>query len=180
MDISGQTLSEWEVVLLIDSREQNNATVQARLMASNVQCQLDTLSVGDFLWVARPKSNPNPTPAPRPPAEDFFAPRVKKSKTEAEDAAAAKAWKVGQGAVVLDCIVERKSYPDLGSSLMDQRYQQQKKRLKQTGIRVCLYIVEGPAVLPPQQTTMKIASLKTAMIDTHVRYSPATYYVLIK
>ena len=84
---------------------------------------------------------------------------------------------LGQGAIVLDCVVERKTYPDLCCSIMvttnsecffknnnicsiyknifvcmyvcmqDQRYQQQKKRLKLSGLRSCMYIVEGPAIL---------------------------------
>eukprot|EP01036_Dinobryon_divergens_P026834 gene26834-35526_t len=88
VDISGINREDWEVVLLVDSREQMHTSIQTKLMASNVLCELDTLAVS-------------------------------------------------QGAIVLDCVVERKSYPDLCCSIMDQRYQQQKKRLKLSGLRSC-------------------------------------------
>ena len=44
---------DWEVVLYVDKRERSNALIQASMVAQRIPCELHTLAVGDFLWVAR-------------------------------------------------------------------------------------------------------------------------------
>ena len=44
---------------------------------------------------------------------------------------------------LLDCIVERKLQSDLLSSLGDGRYQEQKSRLRMTGLETVIYLVES-------------------------------------
>lgn len=49
--------------------------------------------------------------------------------------------------LVLDYVVERKRLDDLSSSIMDGRFEQQKQRLKNTGIRRPVYLIEECASL---------------------------------
>lgn len=101
------------------------------------------LSLGDYLWVARPPNEP-PCPA----------------------GSAAAAAQQGQW-LVLDCIAERKTYSDLLSSIGDKRYIEQKMRLIDCGLPTCFYIVEAGATSSHQQnfapTTMSSAIVSTAI-----------------
>ncbi|XP_050193387.1 crossover junction endonuclease MUS81, partial [Myiozetetes cayanensis] len=46
--------------------------------------------------------------------------------------------------LLLDVVVERKSAADLGSSLRDGRYREQKFRLRRSGLRCPIYLLEDP------------------------------------
>ncbi|KAL5222926.1 hypothetical protein ABZP36_027639 [Zizania latifolia] len=64
---------------------------------------------------------------------------------------------------VLDFIVERKNVADLCSSITDNRYRDQKLRLKKCGIRKMIYLVEGdPNPLDASE------SIKTACFTTEI------------
>lgn len=45
--------------------------------------------------------------------------------------------------IVLDAVVERKKMHDLGSSIRDERYREQRVRLRRTGMSRVVYLVEG-------------------------------------
>lgn len=50
---------------------------------------------------------------------------------------------------VLDYLLERKGVDDLASSIKDGRYGKQKAKMRSTGLRHLLYVLEGePATLP--------------------------------
>ncbi|PKA66988.1 Crossover junction endonuclease MUS81 [Apostasia shenzhenica] len=64
---------------------------------------------------------------------------------------------------VLDFIVERKEIDDLGSSILDNRYRDQKLRLQRCGLRKVIYLVEGdPNALEAAE------SIKTACFTTEI------------
>ena len=67
--------------------------------------------------------------------------------------------------IVLNCLVERKKIPDLASSIVDQRYNDQKMRLKETGFSRIVYLVEGDF---KTQDTLPPEALHTAMSKTEV------------
>ncbi len=134
---------EYEVVLLVDGREQysrsgtanRNDALQihlSRMRGAGLAVEHRTLPIGDALWVARSRRNPT---------------------TE----------------YVLDYILERKSLTDLLSSIKDSnRYTSQKYFLNRSGIKNLYYLVEGdPEVLPnPRDVkTVKSAAGSTEIID---------------
>lgn len=45
--------TDWEVVLLIDIRENENIHIQNRLLEDGLSCDTCSLALGDFLWTAR-------------------------------------------------------------------------------------------------------------------------------
>ncbi|KAG2603282.1 crossover junction endonuclease MUS81-like isoform X1 [Panicum virgatum] len=65
---------------------------------------------------------------------------------------------------VLDFIVERKNVADLGSSIRDNRYKDQKSRLQNCGLRKLIYLVEGD----PNTANGSVASIKTACFTTEL------------
>jgi ERCC4-type nuclease len=52
---------DYEVVLVIDSRERSSSLILGSLIAAGIRCELSTLAVGDFLWVARPRNYSPPS-----------------------------------------------------------------------------------------------------------------------
>lgn len=134
---------EYEVVLLVDGREQysrsgtanRNEALQvhlSRMRGAGLAVEHRTLPIGDALWVARSRRNPS---------------------TE----------------YVLDYILERKSLTDLLSSIKDSnRYTSQKYFLNRCGLRNRYYLIEGdPEMLPnPRDVkTIKTAAGSTEVID---------------
>lgn len=80
-----------------------------------VECMLDTLNLGDFVWVAREKTQ-----------KDFRHLEQRRGLM-----------------LVLDHVLERKRMDDLASSIMDGRYVDQKYRFKKASfIRNPIYLVE--------------------------------------
>ncbi|EFH44959.1 hypothetical protein ARALYDRAFT_916322 [Arabidopsis lyrata subsp. lyrata] len=71
--------------------------------------------------------------------------------------------KYQQDEYVLDFIVERKNVDDMRSSIMDNRYKDQKLRLQRSGIKKLIYILEGD---PNQSSTAE--SIKTACFTTEI------------
>jgi len=57
VNVSQLSRTQWEVVLLVDKREQQHAAIQSKMLADRVPCELAVLAVGDFLWIARPTSS---------------------------------------------------------------------------------------------------------------------------
>lgn len=120
------TPDDYEIVLCIDSREriatnfchQNRAAFALALQRKGVQVDVRTLPLGDFVWVAREK----------------FKPTAGDSQQTVDSQI--------QRELVLDQIVERKRIDDLASSIKDRRWDEQKYRLRQCGLRRPTYLIE--------------------------------------
>lgn len=71
-------------------------------------------------------------------------------------------------AYVLDCIIERKIAHDLAQSIIDGRWKEQKFRIKQSGLRHALYLMEGDLVTLYNGSKITATHLKTAAIQAPV------------
>lgn len=71
------------------------------------------------------------------------------------------------GAVVLDCIIERKIPNDLASSICDGRYAEQKTRMRACGLAHMMYLVEGELILT--RARIPPGALRTCVGATPVR-----------
>lgn len=113
------------------------------LQLKGVECEVRTLGLGDVMWIARPA----------------------RASMSSSSAASAQMDALAQNAVeiVLDCIVERKKVSDLASSIIDQRYNEQKKRLKDSGLARLVYLVEGSWT---SQNSLPLEALHTALAKT--------------
>jgi hypothetical protein len=45
---------DWEVTFIVDQRERDNVLIQSKLLEASIPCVVTNLSVGDFLFIARP------------------------------------------------------------------------------------------------------------------------------
>ncbi|NXN18662.1 MUS81 endonuclease, partial [Indicator maculatus] len=68
--------------------------------------------------------------------------------------------------LVLDWVVERKTASDLGSSICDGRYREQKFRLGRCGLRCPIYLLEMPS--RGQQLPVPLPTLRQAAVSTQV------------
>ncbi|XP_063997344.1 crossover junction endonuclease MUS81 isoform X2 [Pogoniulus pusillus] len=68
--------------------------------------------------------------------------------------------------LVLDWVVERKTASDLGSSIRDGRYREQKFRLGRCGLRCPIYLLEVPS--RGQQLAVPLQVLRQAAVSTQV------------
>ncbi|KAF8646988.1 hypothetical protein HU200_065502 [Digitaria exilis] len=66
---------------------------------------------------------------------------------------------------VLDFIVERKEVLDLNGSIEDNRYRDQKLRMKRCGLRKMIYLVEGDPNNPDVRERTKTACFTTEILD---------------
>nr|APZ84460.1 structure-specific endonuclease subunit MUS81-1 [Zea mays subsp. mays]APZ84469.1 structure-specific endonuclease subunit MUS81-1 [Zea mays subsp. mays]APZ84481.1 structure-specific endonuclease subunit MUS81-1 [Zea mays subsp. mays] len=132
---SEEFLEAYEVVLILDDRE--NFGYCSRKVASKKVAD----NIGSQFNV--------PVEVKRLPVGDgIWIARHKKNLTE----------------YVLDFIVERKNVADLGSSIRDNRYKDQKTRLQRCGLRKLMYLVEGD----PNTSKGSAASIKTACFTTEI------------
>ncbi|GLD98259.1 hypothetical protein PINS_up006956 [Pythium insidiosum] len=67
---------------------------------------------------------------------------------------------------MLNVIVERKEVRDLSGSIIDRRYNEQKTRLRDSGMTHVIYLIEGSLT---QQTTVRASGLQTAMCRTQLQ-----------
>jgi hypothetical protein len=188
--------TNWEVVLLLDSREVRTRTdrtyIYNMLVAKErVNCEVRALPLGDVTWVVRRKKD-SPRPAKIPPqlvrgggggGKSFFGMAIassgsggvlastssssttKTTSSSSKPAAAKKSTKDSEKKelkekekkakllaassapraeeeYLLDYIIERKSCNDLAASIIDGRYNEQRMRLSNSGMRVT-YLIEG-------------------------------------
>ncbi|CAD6342598.1 unnamed protein product [Miscanthus lutarioriparius] len=132
---SEEFLEAYEVVLILDDRE--NFGYSSRKVASKKVAD----NIGSQFKV--------PVEVKRFPVGDgIWIARHKKFLTE----------------YVLDFIVERKNVADLGSSIRDNRYKDQKTRLQECGLKKLIYLVEGD----PNTSKGSAASIKTACFTTEI------------
>ncbi|KXG48833.1 DNA repair nuclease, XPF-type/Helicase [Penicillium griseofulvum] len=116
------------IQLVLDTREVRTSTdrdyISGELMKQGITPQVRALEVGDAMWVAKCH---DPT---------FLA-----SHGEEGDE------------VMLDWIVERKRLDDLIGSIKDGRFHEQKFRLRRSGIKNVIYLIEEFAVTHPDSTS---------------------------
>lgn len=109
------------IQLVLDTREVRTSTdrdyISGELMKQGITPQVRALEVGDAMWVAK-CNDPN-----------YLA-----SQGEESDE------------VMLDWIVERKRLDDLIGSIKDGRFHEQKFRLRRSGIKNVIYLIEEFAV----------------------------------
>ena len=116
----------YEIVLCIDSREQasgvnremRKTALMSVLQQNGVKVEMRTLSVGDFAWTAKQKIN--------------FGTNI----------ATINSLNYSRKELILDYVIERKRIDDLASSLKDRRWDEQKYRLNNCGVRKPSYIIE--------------------------------------
>ncbi|XXG94696.1 Phosphoacetylglucosamine Mutase [Hypoxylon texense] len=132
----------FEVQLVLDVREVRAKTdrdyMQNELAKKGVSPIMRALELGDVLWVAKCK-DPN------------FLTRLGAEGDE----------------VVLDYIVERKRLDDLISSIKDGRFHEQKFRLRRSGIKNIVYIVEEIS-MDSETLDRRAAMVKSAIASTQV------------
>ncbi|KAI1768262.1 crossover junction endonuclease MUS81 [Hypoxylon sp. FL1150] len=134
----------FEVQLVLDVREVRAKTdrdyMQNELAKKGVNPIMRSLELGDALWVAKCK-------------DTNFLSRLGAEGDE----------------VVLDYIVERKRLDDLISSVKDGRFHEQKFRLKRSGIKNIVYIVEeismDSEVLDRRATMVQSAIASTQVVN---------------
>jgi len=111
----------FEIVLIVDSREQTSGVSQymrktaliAELIKRGTNAEMRGLPVGDFAWVAR------------------------------KTASMGNSNLLRSQELILDIVMERKRVDDLEGSIKDGRWQEQKYRLKNSGVRQPTYLIEG-------------------------------------
>lgn len=116
------------IQLVLDTREVRTSTdrdyISGELMKQGITPQVRALEVGDAMWVAK-----------------FHDPTFLTTHGEEGDE------------VMLDWIVERKRLDDLIGSIKDGRFHEQKFRLRRSGIKNVIYLIEEFAVTHPDSTS---------------------------
>ncbi|KAL6043731.1 Crossover junction endonuclease mus81 [Balamuthia mandrillaris] len=132
---------EYEVILLLDNRERRTKRdddnfIQEKLRKSGVKCEVRSLAVGDFVWIARANANGRTKLQRWQQEEDrrkgFMHHLLSQERAEQYEEE-----------FVLSTIVERKKVEDLWASIKDGRYYEQKFRLSRSEIEQVVYLVEG-------------------------------------
>ncbi|TVU36882.1 hypothetical protein EJB05_18835, partial [Eragrostis curvula] len=129
-------LEAYEVVLILDDRE-NFGSLSRKVAASKVADKIHSLCKA-------------PVEVKRLPIGDgIWIARHRRHLTE----------------YVLDFIVERKNIADLGSSITDNRYKDQKLRLQNCGLRKLIYLVEGDPNRSNASERIKTACFTTEILE---------------
>ncbi|XP_066064995.1 crossover junction endonuclease MUS81 [Chamaea fasciata] len=153
---------EFDIVLCADVTEANGpgGGLPALLRSRGVPVLLRRLHVGDFLWVAREKDPPSGMGWT---GWVWLYKGVVMGVTPLAPPQAAPPREL-----LLDVVVERKSAADLGNSLRDGRYREQKFRLRRSGLRCPVYLLEEPGEgepLPLPLPTLRQAAANTQVVD---------------
>ncbi|XP_074651449.1 structure-specific endonuclease subunit MUS81-like [Tubulanus polymorphus] len=133
---------DYDIVLIVDNCEhygQRNGkqNLLPDLMKNGVDCDVRKLHVGDFLWIAKERVRPQPGQL-----------RVPESRE-----------------LVFDFVIERKRMDDLAGSIKDGRFKEQKFRMKHSGLRKPIYLVEEYG---SQQFSLPEDTLQRSVINTQV------------
>lgn len=133
------------VQLILDTREVRSKTdrdyIYEELMKKGIKPILRALELGDFFWVAKLK---DPTVLARHGEVDEHSDEL-----------------------VLDWIVERKRLDDLVGSITDGRFSEQKFRLKRSGVKNVIYLIEEFSLSTEKETRFHEA-IQTAIASTQV------------
>ena len=135
------------VELIVDTREVRTRVdrdyIPSNLATLGVHCTSRAMELGDMLWVAR-----------------IHDPAIQQ-KLDLSDQEIPE--------IVLDYIVERKRLDDLDASIKDSRFTEQKFRLKRSGVRNLIYLVEdygSVGYMPEEQHQRLVTSITmTQVID---------------
>lgn len=157
----------FEVKLVLDTREVRTKTdrdyIANELKKYDVVADTHALPLGDILWIAKLK----------PGHAAAFQHRNAGDDDEGSDE------------IVLEHIIERKRLDDLISSIKDGRFHEQKFRLKKSGMRNIIYVVETITISSERQdiygqsiesalASMQIVDdiflKQTAKIDETIKY----------
>ncbi|KAJ5467667.1 hypothetical protein N7475_005419 [Penicillium sp. IBT 31633x] len=116
------------IQLVLDTREVRTSTdrdyISGELMKQGITPQVRALEVGDAMWVAKCHDS------------NFLTGHGEEGDE-----------------VMLDWIVERKRLDDLIGSIKDGRFHEQKFRLRRSGIKNVIYLIEEFAVTHPDSTS---------------------------
>ncbi|CAI8001841.1 Crossover junction endonuclease MUS81 [Geodia barretti] len=141
---------EFEVLLCVDNAEstacrksssQFRGILLQELAKNGVRFDVRKLNVGDFLWIAKEKSSPLRGQVTLPSSRE----------------------------VALDYIVERKRMDDLAGSITDGRFNEQKFRLKNCGVKFPVYLVEEFG--DKMHLKLPVRSLEQAISNTLVSHA---------
>ncbi|KAL8714957.1 MAG: hypothetical protein Q9225_006486, partial [Loekoesia sp. 1 TL-2023] len=134
--------STFTIELVLDNREirsrEDRTYIETQLITKGIRPLIRSLPLGDFFWVAKCH---DPNLLPRYGEEGDL--------------------------IALDYIIERKRLDDLISSIKDGRFQEQKFRLRRSGVRNVVYLIEEIGI----STEMKNkywAAVQTAIASTQV------------
>lgn len=137
---------EYELILCIDTRERiatnfcsdKNAAFAAALQKQDVRVEIRTLPLGDFVWIAREKAKDQASQLRQFTSMTLD---IQSSSSTAPSSSANQSSDIRRE-LVLDWIIERKRIDDLAASIKDRRWDDQKFRLLESGLRRPVYIVE--------------------------------------
>eukprot|EP00058_Branchiostoma_floridae_P024587 XP_002610077.1 hypothetical protein BRAFLDRAFT_89891 [Branchiostoma floridae] len=143
-------ISPSQVVCLHSAAGSRKDNLVPELQKNRVRCDVRNLHVGDFLWVARENVKPLPGQLHPPLPREL----------------------------VLDYVVERKRMDDLASSVKGSRFKEQKFRLKMSGLRKPIYLVEdfGSSAA---HFCLPEATLQQAIVNTQKRLHCCTNHFLL-
>ncbi|KAL8650553.1 MAG: hypothetical protein Q9226_005098, partial [Calogaya cf. arnoldii] len=130
------------VELILDNREirsrEDRGYIEKELISKGIRPTVRALPLGDFFWVAKCTNLE-------------FLPRHGEEGTE----------------IALDYIIERKRLDDLISSIKDGRFHEQKFRLRRSGVKNVVYLLEDIAI--SQETRTKYYdAVQSAIASTQV------------
>ena len=106
----------WKLLLIIDAREPKHELMVARCIQSGIPSEARHLPIGDMLWIAQGLRR---------------------------HTIGGAATTVVEAELLMGTIIERKTTPDLVSSLFGTRYMEQRLRLKHSGQPQILFLIEG-------------------------------------
>ncbi|KAH9527362.1 Crossover junction endonuclease mus81 [Dermatophagoides farinae] len=121
----------YDIVLCIDTRErysdrngtQSRTAFPVALQQKGILIEIRTLPLGDFVWIAREKIQTSTDSNNQTIVQQQQHQKVRRE-------------------LVLDYIIERKRIDDLASSIKGHRWNEQKFRLRNSGIRNPMYLIE--------------------------------------
>ncbi|KAI2800561.1 Crossover junction endonuclease mus81 [Blomia tropicalis] len=131
--------NQYEIILCIDTRERiqtsmgtdNRSAFASALQKQDVKVEIRQLPLGDFIWIAREKrqlANMIRFESISTDMNNGYHHSTRSDSIRKE--------------LVLDHIIERKRIDDLACSIKDRRWDEQKYRLKNCGLRRPSYLIE--------------------------------------
>lgn len=147
-------LTDFDIILLVDTREStsgvDSSLKKTALMASltqqlSVPVEMRALPAGDFAWIARERPHPNRAKASASlsASHSLSAPHPLTLTSRFPSSKHGFISNKPRRELIFDYVVERKRVDDLVSSIIDGRFHEQKHRLKASGIRKPIYLVES-------------------------------------
>ena len=134
--------STFTIELILDNREirsrEDRTYIETQLITKGIRPLVRTLPLGDFLWVAK-----------------------------CEDSSLLSRYGEEGDLIALDYIIERKRLDDLIGSIKDGRFHEQKFRLRKSGVKHVVYLVEEIGISQEMKNKYWPA-VQTAIASTQV------------